>query len=172
MEHLGRVNGYLCQSCGWGTLTINLNDGLTPTHIECKGNAAKNPNAPENIVVGKIEHIVSSSVYRPEKWWADPKQGVRIERAWIRPTVEYLSTIVEAIGQVHKLSMIAEVLEYHMQGGLLLVRLDEAFNNAPVCPDFHKSESIRKAYLRETYLPLLKETKPISGEFPSERRSI
>jgi len=143
MEKIGQINSYRCVTCGWCTLTINLDPGTTPFTIRCLGDQTKNPNDPKNVVLG--EHLAESGMYRPQGWWATSKHGLVIERAWIRPTLAYLkSTLPEEENlEAH--------VEHFLNGGLLLVSLKETVERARNFPEFGENLETTQLYLKGLY---------------------
>ena len=157
-ERLGAVNGYNCQTCGWATLTINLNHGTTPMFIGCRGDQTKNPNAPENIVIG--EHRCSSNMYQPQNWWLTKKSpALCIEHAWIRPTGRWLLEWIKK-QNVPKgddpMAFLVPMLDHVTRGGLMLVMLDEHWENAPIIKDYHKEGVNVISRLNKYYADLIK----------------
>lgn len=170
-ERIGYVNSFVCKHCGWMTVTMNLNNGVTCSVIGCQG---KDLETGRKVTDGIIEgadpiapggsnnpHLALNMEYIPQlAWFVDmPIKRVNLESAeveeytlprmvidklWIRPTIGHIKRVFPRDNQ-------QEIIDMCRDGGLVLTDMASNWERCEPYADYGKDEKVTREYLVEMF---------------------
>lgn len=76
-----RKNAYYCEKCGRYTVTVDVDEGVTPMFLACRA-SGHDPRDPENPCDG----MARSMMYPPPPWPDHPDLNAGPTWEWYRPT--------------------------------------------------------------------------------------
>lgn len=85
MEKKKAVNVYVCPSCGWRAITVNLVDGVTPFFIRCEG--ARRCDADRFPSATSAMYRVDQSLTPTHEWYRPDEQELNA-KPYMREHVE------------------------------------------------------------------------------------
>ncbi|MCI0391871.1 MAG: hypothetical protein MOB07_24275 [Acidobacteria bacterium] len=124
-DNRGKYNRYMCESCGFSILTLDLVKGVTPAFLRCKRDELTgDPCVGERTVGGLDTTRDTGYSFMHSQWYRSPENkhpAVIPDYEWYRPTLTELAGLDEG------------TRDHVENGGLLLRRYQNAINPFAQC---------------------------------------